>query len=63
MRQLLSKLWESHMLEYYVILKYDAFNWYLKYLKEMSGMLSEKAKCQIVPKVWCKVGQNSCTYT
>lgn len=25
-------------------------------------MLSEKAECRIVPKVRCKVGQNSCPY-
>lgn len=62
MGQLLNKLWGSHMLEYYVTLKHDAFKAYLKYHKEMSGVLCEKAECQIVPKVWCKVGQNLCTY-
>lgn len=56
MGELLSKLWGSHMLEYYVGLKHDAFKGYLKYHKEVSGVLSEKAECQIVLKVQCKVG-------
>lgn len=43
------------MLEYYVGLKHDAFKGYLKYHKEVPGVLSEKAECQIVLKVQCKV--------
>lgn len=45
MGELLNKLWGSHNLEYYLDLKHDAFKGYLKYHKEMSGVLSEKAEC------------------
>lgn len=44
------------MMEYYVAIKHDVFKGCFKYHTEMAGVLSEKAKCQIVLTVQCRVG-------